>query len=158
VVAATKISFAIQAKTGITCRLYNKARSSLSIQIQAAFEGPYAGHLSLSSYGHCVLFAGSSGITYQLSFLHYLVTGHSAEIVATRCITLIWVTRGLERLSWIQPWLDEILRSPNSDILTVKLFCTGPKTVVLNPNISVGNGVANVSSGRPNVSINRSGN
>ncbi len=116
--------------------------------IVAAFEGPYGGHYSMSSYGHCVLFAGSSGITYQLSYLRYLTAGCFARTVATRRITLIWVTRDIKHLSWIEPWLEEILRVPTGYALSIKVFITKAKGVLMDEQAD-----ARISlyGGRPNV-------
>ena len=129
----TDISFIISAQTGMTRRLYNAAidshvKQDKPLTIKAAFEGPYAGHHSLDSYGHCVLFAGSSGITHQLPYLKHLITSASLGTVATRRITLIWTIRDTSQLEWIRPWMDEILKLPGRrDILTVKIHVTKPK-------------------------------
>ncbi|KAH9883637.1 putative FAD binding protein [Xylariomycetidae sp. FL2044] len=126
----TSVSFVIGAHTGFTRKLYNKALQSglTSIRIKAAMEGPYAGHHSLDSYGHAVLFAGSTGITHQLSYLKPLIEGYNEGTIATRRVTLVWIMRDTESLEWVRPWMDEILKMPGRrDILNIRLFITRPK-------------------------------
>ncbi|RDW92598.1 ferric-chelate reductase-like protein FreB [Coleophoma crateriformis] len=127
----TDISFVIQAQTGFTKKLFDKAASVSPrlVTLKAAFEGPYAGHHSMDSYGTAVLIAGASGITHQIPFIRHLLEGHNAGTVATRRITLIWVVRDVEQLEWVRPWMDTILRLPNRrEILNIKLFVTRPKS------------------------------
>jgi len=127
--STTDISFVIHAQTGMTRRLFDKAKAAGgNVTLRAAFEGPYAGHHSLDSYGHAVLFCGSSGITHQLPYVKRLIQGFTDGTVATRKITLIWVVRDSEHLEWVRPYMDEILRMKGRrDILTVKLYITRPK-------------------------------
>ncbi|KAL2021011.1 hypothetical protein VTK56DRAFT_7785 [Thermocarpiscus australiensis] len=127
---ATTVSFIIGAHTGFTRKLYNKARQSQSraVSMRAAFEGPYAGHHSMDSYGHVVLFAGATGITHQISYLRHLIHGYNDGTVATRRVTLVWIVRDYEVLEWARPWMDKILRMPNRKaVLRIRLFVTRPK-------------------------------
>ncbi|KAK3901636.1 ferric reductase like transmembrane component-domain-containing protein [Staphylotrichum tortipilum] len=128
----TAVSFIIGAHTGFTRKLYNTACASAgsgrAMAMRAAFEGPYAGHHSMDSYGHCVLFAGATGITHQISFLRHLIAGYNDGTVATRRVTLVWILRDYEVLEWARPWMDKILRMPNrKEILQIRLFVTRPK-------------------------------
>jgi ferredoxin-NADP reductase len=119
--------------------------------MRAAFEGPYGGHNSLSSYGHVVLFAGSSGITHQIPFISTLITGYSARTVATRRILLVWIVRDLDSLEWVRPWMDKILQMPHRrEVLTIKLFVTRPKSSreAISPSATV-----QMYPGRPNVEL-----
>ncbi|RYP78114.1 hypothetical protein DL770_006941 [Monosporascus sp. CRB-9-2] len=148
----TACSFIIGAHSGFTRKLYNKASAggAQSIRVRAAMEGPYAGHHSLDSYGHVVLFAGATGITHQISHLKPLIEGFNDGTVATRRITLVWIMRDTEALQWVRPWMDEILRMPNRrDILNVRLFITRPKNAkeIHSPSSTV-----QMFPGRPNVS------
>ncbi|RYP07144.1 hypothetical protein DL764_002691 [Monosporascus ibericus] len=148
----TACSFIIGAHSGFTRKLYNKASAggAQSIRVRAAMEGPYAGHHSLDSYGHVVLFAGATGITHQISHLKPLIEGFNDGTVATRRITLVWIMRDTEALQWVRPWMDEILRLPNRrDILNVRLFITRPKNAkeIHSPSSTV-----QMFPGRPNVS------
>jgi hypothetical protein len=121
------------------------------LTLRAAFEGAYAGHHSLSSYGTVLLFAGSSGITYQIPFLFHLISSHASGTVATRRLTLVWIVRDLEYLEWVRPWMDEILQLPSHrEVLTIKLFITRPKNPgeILNLNATV-----QIFPGRPNVKL-----
>jgi predicted ferric reductase len=124
----TQLSFIIRAQTGMTRRLYEKARAYPGMTIRAAFEGPYGACHSLDSYGHAVLFAGSSGITFQLAYLRHLAAAAVARTVATRRVTLIWIIREREWLEWIQPWVQEILSGHNAEIVTIKIYVTKAKT------------------------------
>ncbi|KAA8630289.1 hypothetical protein SMACR_05451 [Sordaria macrospora] len=131
---ATSVSFVIGAHSGFTRKLYNRAVAGTAdlrrpgITIRAAFEGPYAGHHSLDSYGTAVLFCGATGITHQISYLRHLVEGYADGTVATRRVVLIWIVRDFESLEWIRPWMDAILRLPRrKEILHIKLFVTRPK-------------------------------
>lgn len=147
----TSVSFVIGAHTGFTRALFNKATQSglASITMRAAMEGPYAGHHSLDSYGHGVLFAGSTGITHQLSYLKPMIEGFNAGTIATRKLTLVWIIRDYEALEWIRPWVDEVLRMPRrKEILKIKLFITRPK----NPNqVKSASNTVEMFPGRPNI-------
>lgn len=125
----TSVSFIIAAQTGFTRKLYDRAREhgQQAVTFKALFEGPYAGHHSLDSYGHVVLVAGASGITHQISYLRHLIEGYAAGTVATRRISLLWVVRNQEAFEWIRPWMDEILRLPHRhEILQIRIFVTRP--------------------------------
>ncbi|PKS09535.1 hypothetical protein jhhlp_004152 [Lomentospora prolificans] len=149
--ATTSVSFVIGAQTGFTRKLYEKAALSGTqmLHMRAAMEGPYGGHHSLDSYGHVVLFAGSTGITHQISYLRPLIEGYNAGTVATRRITLVWIVRDYEALEWVRPWMDTILRLPNrKDILRIQLFITRPK----NPReITSASETVQLFPGRPNI-------
>lgn len=126
----TSVSFVIAAHTGFTRSLYEQASKGGMdpIYMKAAMEGPYAGHHQLDSYGHAVLFAGSSGITHQLSYLKPIIEGFNAGTIATRRMTLVWVMRDYEALEWVRPWMDEVLRMPRRrEILNIRIFITRPK-------------------------------
>ena len=149
----TDISFIIHAQTGMTRWLFDKASlSGLKVfPLKAAFEGPYAGHHSLDSYGHAVLFAGSSGITHQIPYVRHLIEGFAAGTVATRRIVLVWIIRDAEHLEWVRPWMDRVLQMPcRRDILTIKIFVTRPKNPrdIVSPSATV-----QMYSGRPNVQL-----
>lgn len=149
--AKTSVSFVIGAQTGFTRKLYNTAVKAQkpSIRLRAGFEGPYAGHHSLDSYGHVVLFAGATGITHQISYLRHLLDGHDKGTVATRRITLIWVIRDYEALEWVRPWMDAILRMPSrKEVLRIKLFITRPKT---SRESSSASNTVSILPGRPNI-------
>lgn len=125
----TTVSFLIGAHTGMTRKLYNTAvmAKQPSIRLRAAFEGPYAGHHCLDSYGHLVLFAGATGITHQLSYLKPLLEGFDRGVVSVRRVTLVWIVRDREALLWCKPWFNEVLGLPRrKDILQVNVFVTRP--------------------------------
>ncbi|KAI1472559.1 ferric reductase like transmembrane component-domain-containing protein [Daldinia caldariorum] len=148
---ATSVSFLIGAHTGFTRKLYEKAlkAGSPSIRVRAALEGPYAGHHSLDSYGHAVLFAGSTGITHQISYLKPLIEGFDEGTIATRRVTLVWIIRDTESLTWVRPWMDEILRMPRRrEILNVRLFVTRPKNT---KEIISASSTVQMFPGRPNI-------
>ncbi|KAG0651412.1 Ferric reductase B [Hyphodiscus hymeniophilus] len=151
--STTDVSFVIHSQTGLTKRLFDKAslRSPRTLILKAALEGPYAGHHSLDSYGHCVLFAGSSGITHQIPYVRHLIQSFNEETVATRKVCLIWIIRDSEHLEWVRPWMDLILRMPKRrDILTIKLFVTRPKNPheIISPSATV-----QMLPGRPNIKL-----
>ncbi|PNY29087.1 Ferric/cupric reductase transmembrane component 2 [Tolypocladium capitatum] len=148
--ASTAVSFIIGAQTGMTRRLYGRAcQSSSGVRLRAAMEGPYAGHHNLDSYGHVVLFAGSTGITHQISYLRTLLEGYNEGTVATRRLTLVWIIRTYESLEWVRPFMDTILRIPNrKDILRIQVFVTRP----LNPrDIVSASSTVKMFPGRPNI-------
>jgi hypothetical protein len=149
----TDASFIIQAQTGMTRRLYETAmlHGANTLVMKGALEGPYAGHHSLDSYGHAVLFAGASGITHQISYVQHLLQGFNDMTVATRRITLIWIIRDSEQLEWVAPWMNIILAMPQRrEILRVKLFVTRPK----NPReIQSVSRTVDMTPGRPNVKL-----
>ncbi|KAK6068930.1 Ferric/cupric reductase transmembrane component 2-like protein 1 [Seiridium cupressi] len=147
----TSVSFVIGAHTGFTRALFNKATLTgmSTVSMRAAMEGPYAGHHSLDSYGHAVLFAGATGITHQLSYLKPIVEGFNAGTVATRRVTLVWILRDYEALEWVRPWMEEVLSMPKrKEILKILVFITRPK----NPKeIHSGSNSVQMHPGRPNV-------
>ncbi|KAM0439553.1 hypothetical protein ACHAPT_000644 [Fusarium lateritium] len=148
----TKVSFLVGAQTGFTKKLNNRVSSSRQpLRIKAAMEGPYAGHNSLDSYGHVVLFAGSTGITHQISFLRHLLQGYNEGTTATRRITLVWIIREYESLEWVRPYMDIILRMPNrKDVLRVQIFVTRPQ----NPSdIVSASATVRMFPGRPNIPL-----
>lgn len=149
----TDISFIIHAQTGMTRQLHTKAYAChpKTLTIRAAIEGPYGGYHSLDSYGHVVLFAGSSGITHQIPFVRHLIETSTERTVATRKITLIWIIRDAEHLEWVRPWMDVILRMPGRrECLIVKLFVTRPR----NPaEIRSPSNTVQMYPGRPNVPL-----
>ncbi|KAF5873267.1 putative ferric reductase protein [Botrytis fragariae] len=149
----TDISFVIHAQTGLTRRLFDAAKvaSPRVLRLKAAFEGPYAGHHSLDSYGHAVLFAGSSGITHQIPYVQHLIQGYNDGTIATKKVLLVWIIRDIEHLEWVRPWMDEILRMQGRrDILTIKLFVTKPK----NPKeIHSPSATVQMLPGRPNINL-----
>ncbi|KAG6021725.1 hypothetical protein E4U41_002420 [Claviceps citrina] len=150
--ATTSVGFVIGAQTGLTRKLYEKAcRSPRGIRLRAAMEGPYAGHHSLDSYGHLVLFAGSTGITHQISYLKHHLQGYNNGTVATRRVTLVWIIRSYESLEWVRPYMDAILRIPNRiDVLRIQVFVTRP----LNPrDIVSSSNTVKMFPGRPNIPL-----
>lgn len=150
--AYTAVSFIIGAQTGMTRKLYGRAcQSSSGVRLRAAMEGPYAGHHNLDSYGHVVLFAGSTGITHQISHIRTLLEGYNECTVATRRLTLVWIIRTYESLEWVRPFMDTILRIPNrKDILRIQVFVTRP----LNPrDIVSASSTVKMFPGRPNIPL-----
>lgn len=150
--ATTSVCFVIGAQTGLTRKLFDRAScSQKGIRLRAAMEGPYAGHHNLDSYGHVVLFAGSTGITHQISHVRHLVDGYNAGTVATRRLTLVWVIRSYESLEWVRPYMDAILRMPNrKDLLRIHVFVTRPQ----NPRDIVGtSNTVKMFPGRPNIPL-----
>lgn len=137
----TSVSFVIQAHSGFTRKLYDATVKHLgSIRTPVLVEGPYGGHHSLDSYGHVVLFAGSSGITYQISHLTHLLRECPKGTIATRKITLVWVVRSLDQVNWVKTFMDEILNYPSrKQILTIKLHVTRPKSTaeVMSPSSTI---------------------
>ncbi|KAF4509864.1 hypothetical protein G6O67_001802 [Ophiocordyceps sinensis] len=150
--ATTSVSFLIGAQTGATRLLYDRAlKSPNGVRLRAAMEGPYAGHHNLDSYGHVVLFAGSTGITHQISHVRHLLEGYNEGMVATRRVTLVWIVRTYETLEWVRPFMDMILRIPNrKDILRIQVFVTRPQ----NPrDIVSASSTVKMFPGRPNIHL-----
>lgn len=126
----TSLSLICAARTGMTRKIYDAALAAPSRTLFTAgfVEGPYAGHDNLHSYGTVVLFAGGAGITHHLVQIRHLLAGAHSRTVATRKIVLAWSVRDLEALSWVAPWMDEILKMPGRrEILEMNLFVTKPK-------------------------------
>lgn len=148
----TKVSFLIGAQTGFTKKLNDRVSlARRPLRIKAAMEGPYAGHNSLDSYGHVVLFAGSTGITHQVSYMRHLLQGYNDGTTTTRRITLVWIIREYEALEWVRPYMDTILRMPNrKDVLRVQVFVTRPQ----NPSdIVSASATVRMFPGRPNIPL-----
>jgi hypothetical protein len=135
----TSVSFVIHAQTGLTRRLLNFAVAHKSDKLctPVLFEGPYAGHHSLDSYGHVVLFAGASGITHQIPYIRRLISGCEDGTLATRRIILIWVIREIEHLQWAEPWMSTLLRmSGPSGIFHPRVYVTKQKSNPEDPGTS----------------------
>ncbi|KAE9380375.1 putative ferric reductase transmembrane component 3 [Stipitochalara longipes BDJ] len=149
----TDVSFVIHAQTGLTKRLFDKANSYRpgALTLTAAFEGPYGGDHSLDSYGHVVLFAGSSGITHQIPYVQHLIKGCNEKSIATRKIVLVWIVRDSEHLEWVRPWMNQVLEMQGRrECLIIKLFVTRPK----NPReINSPSNTVQMFPGRPNVKL-----
>lgn len=128
--APTTLSLITAARTGMTRVLYEKAKASKSrtINMRGFIEGPYAGHDSLGSFGTVVMFAGGAGITHHLVQIRHLIASANARTVATRKIVLVWSVRDLAALTWVSPWMDEILKMPGrKGVLSMNLFVTKPR-------------------------------
>jgi hypothetical protein len=126
----TSVSLIMVARTGMTLTLYRRAMSSPShtLNLSGYIEGPFAGHDSLSSYGTAILFAGGAGITHHLVQIRHLIASASARTVATRKIILVWSVRNVEMLTWVRPWMDEILHMPGRrEVLQMELYVTKPR-------------------------------
>ena len=129
--APTSISLVMAARTGMTRKIYDKARAADGgvLRLAGYVEGPYAGHDSLKSYGTVVLFAGGAGITNHLVQIRHLIASAQAGSVATRKIVLIWSVRSMEMLAWVRPWMDEILKMEGRrEMLKILLFVTKPRS------------------------------
>ncbi|KAG9245373.1 ferric reductase like transmembrane component-domain-containing protein [Calycina marina] len=150
--STTDVDFVVHAQTGITRRLYNKAKASGgTVTVRAAIEGPYAGHHSLSSYGHAILFAGSSGISHQLPFVQCLLKGYVDGTVATRKVTLIWIIRHSEHLEWVRPYMEQILpMKRRKELLTIKIYVTRPRNAA---DMHSASRTVQMFPGRPDVEI-----
>ncbi|KAL3460801.1 ferric reductase like transmembrane component-domain-containing protein [Aspergillus heterothallicus] len=111
----TTVSFLIKRRDGFTCKLLRKAINADECQFRAtAFaEGPFGGLHSLSSYGTVLLVAGGIGITHPMSYLHEFVEGFSARTIAVQKMSLIWVIRSIDHLSWIHPWIVSLFDHPS---------------------------------------------
>lgn len=152
----TALSFLIGAQTGMTRKLYNMVRENCkygetAVKLRALVEGPYAGHHSLDSYGHLVLFAGATGITHQLSYLRHILNGYNDGTVAIRRLSLVWIVREYESLQWIRPYMNNLLCIPNCrDILRIRVFVTRPKGPM---DITSTSTTVHIFPGRPNISL-----
>ena len=107
---AHSVSCLMAARTGMTQKLYAKARSSPKgvYACLAMVEGPYGTSKPLDSYGTVTLFAGGVGITHPLSQMHHIVRGWARGTCATQKLILVWSVRSLEQLQWARPWLEEL--------------------------------------------------
>lgn len=127
----TTMSLIIAKRTGMTAKLFNKARASPTgrITITGLVEGPYGGLDSLHSYGTVVLFAAGVGITHQIGHVRELLEGQAAGTVATQKIVLVWSVRTTDTLEWIRPWMDQILQMSNrTKVLKIIMFVSKPRT------------------------------
>ncbi|KAL7904542.1 ferric reductase [Trichoderma velutinum] len=146
----TSVSFLISARSGMTQRLFHTAeRSQKALSTRVTMEGPYAGHHSLDSYGHVVLFAGSTGITHQISYLQHLLEGYDKGTIATRRVFLVWVIRESKSLLWIAPFLDHI--PPSQNILHIQVFVTQLRDCEDTEHKH--SSIKSISGGRPNIPL-----
>lgn len=139
----TTISLIVNARQGMTRKLYNSASASNTRTLHTAgfIEGPYASRpLNIASYGTVILFSAGAGITHHLLYVRDLLIRAIDARVATRKIYLIWSVRSTDHLIWIRDYMDHILRLPGRrDILTVKLFVSKPKSTreIVSPSATV---------------------
>jgi predicted ferric reductase len=150
----TEVSFIIGAQTGFTKELFDMAQKNPhGVWLRAALEGPYAGHHSLDSYGHLLLFAGATGITHQMSYLEHHVQGYIRGSVATRRITVVWVIREFECMPWVEPWMNQVLRlqgEKNLKLLKFMVFVTRP----VNPReLTASSSCVEMFPGRPDIPL-----
>ncbi|KAL6230279.1 hypothetical protein BDW75DRAFT_74798 [Aspergillus navahoensis] len=126
----TTVSFLIKGKDGFTRELQRKAGNSETRQFRATVfaEGPYGmstsgapsysyltrtgGLEDLNTYGTVMLIASGVGITNAMSFLYQFLEGFSARQTAVRRVNLVWVTRSVDDLHWIDPWMKSIFTHP----------------------------------------------
>lgn len=138
----SQISLVIQAHTGMTKRLYEKAANAkaMTYRTTAFIEGPYGGHDKFLSYGTVLLFAGGIGITHQVQYVRHLLAAAKAGTSATRKITLVWMVRDTAHLEWMRPYMDSVLRMPGRrEMLRVLLFITRPqnRNLIVSPSNTV---------------------
>lgn len=127
----TTMSLIIAKRTGMTAKLYNKARASPTgtITVTGLVEGPYGGLDSLHSYGTVFLFAAGVGITHQLGHIRELLEGQAAGTVATQKIVVAWSVRTTDTLEWVRPWMDQILQMGNrKQVLKIIMFVSKPRS------------------------------
>ena len=107
----TTLSLIVSARSGMTKKMYDLAShsSESAVTMKGWVEGPYGGHLCLSSYGTVIMFAGGVGITHHLIQVRHLLACAYAKTVATRKIVLVWTVRDPVALSWVKQWMDEVL-------------------------------------------------
>ncbi|PYI14656.1 hypothetical protein BO99DRAFT_426171 [Aspergillus violaceofuscus CBS 115571] len=118
----TTMSFLIKRRDGFTGKLLSKVHKSCdgSFEATALAEGPFGGLHSLASYGTVLLIAGGIGITHPMSYLHEFVTNITSQTQAVRRVTLVWVVRSLDHLSWIHPWMTALLNHPALQMATLR--------------------------------------
>ena len=148
----TSLSLIVQAKTGMTQKLYQLADKSRGkrLTLTGLVEGPYGSLESLHSYGTVVLFAGGVGITHHLSHVRDLVKGYTDGTISTQKITLVWIIRDEASLEWVRPWMDQILNLPGRrDIFTIKIFVTKSQK----PEIWNASSRVQMSKGRPDINV-----
>ncbi|KAL4737694.1 ferric reductase like transmembrane component-domain-containing protein [Aspergillus similis] len=110
----TTVSFLIKGQDGFTRELQRKAANSETRQFTATVfaEGPYGGLEDLNSYGTVLLIASGVGITNAMSYLYQFLERFSAREAAVRRANLVWVTRSVEDLHWIEPWMRSVFTHP----------------------------------------------
>ncbi|KAL5002894.1 ferric reductase like transmembrane component-domain-containing protein [Aspergillus recurvatus] len=126
----TTVSFLIKGQNGFTRELQHKASNSETRQFRATVfaEGPYGmstsgapnhsyltrtgGLEDLNTYGTVMLIASGVGITNSMSYLYQFLEGFSARETAVRRVNLIWVTRCIDDLHWIDPWMKYVFAHP----------------------------------------------
>ncbi|EYE99075.1 ferric reductase family protein [Aspergillus ruber CBS 135680] len=137
------VSLIISARQGMTRKLYNTASAAPNNTLYTSgfIEGPYAAHpINMASYGTAVLFSAGAGITHHLLFVRDLLIRAAEGRVATHRIYLIWSVRSTDHLTWVQSYMDQILRLPGRrDILVIKLFVSKPKSTreIVSPSATV---------------------
>ncbi|CAK49168.1 hypothetical protein CBS115989_2301 [Aspergillus niger] len=110
----TTVSFLVKGRGGLTSKLVRKAGNSPERRFDAITlaEGPYGGLESLDSYGSVLLVAGGIGITHPVAYLLEIVNRFASRSTAVRRVTLVWVVRSLDHLSWVQPWMISLFSHP----------------------------------------------
>ena len=125
----TRLHLVVRQRTGFTGNLYKRVekKEDQCTTFAALVEGPYGQPCHLESYGTVMLFAGGVGITHQLPYVRHLINGFIEGTVATRRISLIWVIRTAEHITWCESWLKSLLGiRETTEILTIHVFITMP--------------------------------
>ena len=131
--APTTVSLIVCARSGMTKKLYEKAREAENnkLFLSGFIEGPYSGHDSMVSYGTVIMFAGGGGITHHLIQIRHLLLGAKAQTVATRKIVLVWSIRDVDAMEWVKPWMNEILAMEGRrDVLSIRVYASKPSVPI----------------------------
>ena len=97
--------------------------------ITAWLDGPYGGmrHRIEYAYDKMILIAGGSGISASLPWLQHLALQivRKDSLIRMGHVTLVWIMRQLEHLSWAEQDILDALSVCGTEYIQVEIFITG---------------------------------
>ncbi|KAH8812406.1 ferric reductase like transmembrane component-domain-containing protein [Xylogone sp. PMI_703] len=147
----TTMSFLVRGQKGFTGKLCKKAAESKEgrMTVRGFLEGPYGGLHDMRSYGTVVLFGGGVGITDPLPHVRDILEKCKNGTSATRKAVLVWITKEVEHIAWIRPWLAEIAAMEMShEVLRIKIFVSSSQSTEATPSPSE---IVQIFPGRPDI-------
>lgn len=123
----TSISLVVQARTGMTRRIFEKASASGDglFQSWGLVEGPYGGVHSLAQFEVAIVFAGGVGITHCLGVVRDLLQKKSTGERQVARIYLVWSVVDGQMVSWVRDWLLDLgAMDGAAQALRIEVFIT----------------------------------
>ena len=121
-----KLEFLVKAQSGGTKTFFHHATKHDTLLVPAldtrsalrrvGLEGPYGRMRSLDQFDSVVLFAGSTGATFTVPHMRYIVNSwrNDAESALARKIRFVWVVKSRSQFMWFSHQLEKVVEDTNS--------------------------------------------